>query len=169
MFHFNPFLSICVFQSHSQPFSPYLPMLLCALDRAQCDQIERFIGLWATFQSPWQQLFCPKCQHILGNFCKFVKIFHFTCKILFWATLIDIWRFFTGHTDRALVTYPEPSDAEIKVGKDPFTLERISDESLVKVEANISSKVPIVNSTYSLAPFVFFQVRSGAKKNCPGA
>ena len=30
--------------------------------------------------------------HILGPFCKGVKIFHFG------ATFIDIWRFFTGHT-----------------------------------------------------------------------
>ena len=36
--------------------------------------------LWVTFQSPWQQLFVPNCQHILGNFCKFVKIFHFMAK-----------------------------------------------------------------------------------------
>ena len=43
----------------------------------------RFITLWATFQSMWQQLFCPNCLHIFGNFCKFVKIFHSTSKILF--------------------------------------------------------------------------------------
>ena len=34
--------------------------------------------------------------HILGNFCKGVKIFHY------WATLIDIWRLFTGHTAKPL-------------------------------------------------------------------
>ena len=51
----------------------------------------------ATFQSPWQQLFCPKCQHILGNFCKFVRIYHFTSKIVL-CNFIDIWRFLTGHT-----------------------------------------------------------------------
>ena len=50
------------------------------VDYFQCDQIGRFITLWATFQSPWKQLFCPKCQQILSNFC---KIFHFTSKILF--------------------------------------------------------------------------------------
>ena len=49
----------------------------------QCDQIWRFIILWATFQSPGQQLFCQNRQHILGNFCKGVKIFHFTREILF--------------------------------------------------------------------------------------
>ena len=42
----------------------------------QCDQIGRFIGLWATFESLWQQLIYPNL-----------------------ATFIDIWRFFTGHTD----------------------------------------------------------------------
>ena len=29
----------------------------------QCDQIGRFIGLWANFQSLWQQLFCPNLPH----------------------------------------------------------------------------------------------------------
>ena len=52
------------------------------LSRKQSDQIGRFITLWATFQRSWQQLFYPKCQHILGNFCKFVKICLFTNKIL---------------------------------------------------------------------------------------
>ena len=42
----------------------------------QCDQIGRFIGLWATFQSLGQQLVCPNLPHslilqmksFLGNF-----------------------------------------------------------------------------------------------------
>ena len=29
----------------------------------KCDQIGRFIGLWVTFQSLWQQLFCPNHTH----------------------------------------------------------------------------------------------------------
>ena len=29
----------------------------------QCDQIGRFIGVWATFQSLWQQLICPNLPH----------------------------------------------------------------------------------------------------------
>ena len=29
----------------------------------QCDQIGRFIALWATYQSPWQQLFFPNRPH----------------------------------------------------------------------------------------------------------
>ena len=53
------------------------------LTNQQCDQIGRFIILWVTFQSTGQQLFCPIRQHILGNFCKIVKIFHFSREILF--------------------------------------------------------------------------------------
>ena len=59
----------------------------------QCDQIGRFIGLWATFQSLWQQ-----SSTFLGNFCTGVKIFNFSSEIIFGATFIDIWRVFTGHT-----------------------------------------------------------------------
>ena len=29
----------------------------------QCDQIGRFIGRWATFQSLWRQLICPNISH----------------------------------------------------------------------------------------------------------
>ena len=29
----------------------------------QCDQIGRFIGLWVTFQSRWQQIICPNLLH----------------------------------------------------------------------------------------------------------
>ena len=64
----------------------------------QCDQILQFIALWASFQSQWQQLFCPKA-HVFGNYCKGVKIFHFSQGIIFWAIFMDIGRLFTGHTD----------------------------------------------------------------------
>ena len=36
--------------------------------------------------------------HILGKFCKGVKIFHFSSEIIFGATFVDIWQLFTGHT-----------------------------------------------------------------------
>ena len=49
-----------------------------------------FFILWATFQSPGQQLFCPNHQCILGKFCKGVKIFNFTREILF-GQLIKIF------------------------------------------------------------------------------
>ena len=29
----------------------------------QCDQIGQFMGLWATFKSPWWQLICPNLPH----------------------------------------------------------------------------------------------------------
>ena len=64
----------------------------------QCDQIGQFIGLWATFQNLWQQLFLTKSYTFLGNFCTGVKIFNFSSEIIFGATFIDIWRVFTGHT-----------------------------------------------------------------------
>ena len=49
----------------------------------QCDQIGRFIALWATYQSLWQQLLLPKSPIFLGIFCKGVKIFHFSNEIIF--------------------------------------------------------------------------------------
>ena len=59
----------------------------------QCDRIWRFIGLWSTIQSQWQQLFYPKRPTLLGNFCKGVKIDHFSTEI-FLGNLTDIWQFF---------------------------------------------------------------------------
>ena len=62
----------------------------------QCDQIGRFIGLWASFQSLRQQLVCPNLPHSKA-ICQGVKIYLFLVKS-FLATFIDIWPFFTGHT-----------------------------------------------------------------------
>ena len=72
----------------------------------QCDQI----ALWATFQSQWQQLFCPNCFHSNTIFVKASKTFIFLVKS-FWATFIDIWRLFSGHTDGELpcTFYPRHS------------------------------------------------------------
>ena len=36
----------------------------------------------------------PKSPTFLGNFCEGVKIFHFSCEIIFGQTFINIWRFF---------------------------------------------------------------------------
>ena len=44
------------------------------------------------FLKPLATINLPKSPTFLGNFCKGVKIYNF------WATLIDIWRFFSGHT-----------------------------------------------------------------------
>ena len=62
----------------------------------QCYQIGRYIGLWATFQSLWQQFICPNLLHSQAIFVKVPKSLIFSS--CFWATFIDIWRFFTGHT-----------------------------------------------------------------------
>ena len=67
----------------------------------QCDQIGRFIALWATFQSLWQQLFCPKSPTFLVNFCKVVEIFHFARDIIFGQLLRTFGNFLQ-------VTLPSP-------------------------------------------------------------
>ena len=52
-----------------------------------------------SFQSLRQQLgILPKLPTILGIFCKVAEVFHFSCRNHFWATFIDIWRLFSGHT-----------------------------------------------------------------------
>ena len=70
---------------------------LCA---NQCDQIGRFIALWATFQSPWQKLFFPNFQAIFVNVSKSLTFLW----NLFWTTFIDIWWLFTGHNGTANAT-----------------------------------------------------------------
>ena len=84
MAKFGPIWSHCSLKTKQEPGSGAAN---------QGDQIGRFITLWATFQSQWQQLFCPNFQHILGNLCKFVKIFHFSSK------------FFLGNFYRHLATF----------------------------------------------------------------
>ena len=63
--------------------------------RQQCDQIGRFIGLWATFL-----ISLPKSPaSLLGNSCKGVKIYNFLVK----SFLGNFYRHlatFTGHTAR---------------------------------------------------------------------
>ena len=46
-----------------------------------CDQIGQFIGLWATFQSLWQQLICPDLpKHSRAIFLKVSKSLIFLVK-----------------------------------------------------------------------------------------
>ena len=71
-------------------------MVMLMVSHYQCDQIGRFIALWATFLSLWQQ-FLPKFLTFLDHFCKGIKIFDFSNELLFGATFIDIWRLFPGH------------------------------------------------------------------------
>ena len=63
----------------------------------QCDQIGRFIGLWATFQSFRPQLICPNLLHSKAIFVKVSKSFIF----LVTSFLGNFYRhlaIFTGHT-----------------------------------------------------------------------
>jgi len=49
------------------------------------------------FLKPLATIILPKSPTFLGNFCKGVKIYHFSSEIIF-GQLLDIWRFFSGHT-----------------------------------------------------------------------
>ena len=66
----------------------------------------QLFALWATFCSlgnflkPLAAINLPKSSTFLGNFCKGVKINHFSTEIIFGQLFIDIWQFFTGHTVR---------------------------------------------------------------------
>ena len=59
----------------------------------QCDQIWRFIGLWATFQNLWQKLIGPNLSHFVGNYCVGVKIYHFSSEIIFGQLLLTLGDF----------------------------------------------------------------------------
>ena len=59
----------------------------------QCHQIGRFIILWATFQSPWQQLFCPNWPNVKAISAKVSKSF------------ILLEKYFLGYFYRHLATF----------------------------------------------------------------
>ena len=66
-------------------------------DCRQCDQIGRFIGLWATFQSLWQKLICPNLPHSQAIFVKVSKSLIFLVKS-FLGKFYRHLAIFTGHT-----------------------------------------------------------------------
>ena len=68
------------------------------LDYGQCDQIGWFIGLRATFLKPLATINLAKSPTFLGNFCKSVKIYHFSGDIIF-GQLYRHLVIFSGHTD----------------------------------------------------------------------
>ena len=72
----------------------YLPNCQTNLVSVQCDQIGRFTGLWATFQSLWQPFILPKSPTFLVNFRKGVKIYHFSSAIIFGQLLSTFGDFF---------------------------------------------------------------------------
>ena len=47
-----------------------LVVVMIDVNLIQCDQIGRFIGLWANFQCLWQQLICPNLLHSIAIFVK---------------------------------------------------------------------------------------------------
>ena len=51
-----------------------------------------------SFSKPVATIILPKLPTFLGKLSEAVKIFHFNIEYHFWATFIDIWRLFTGHT-----------------------------------------------------------------------
>ena len=53
---------------------------------------------FGNFLKPLATIILPKSHAFLGNSCKGAKIFNFFQWNHFWATLIDIWRFFSGHS-----------------------------------------------------------------------
>ena len=54
----------------------------------QCDQIGRFIALFATIQSLWQQLICPNLLHSKAIFVKVSKSFIFLAN----SFLVNFYR-----------------------------------------------------------------------------
>ena len=73
----------------------YLQCLLCL--QGSVTRLGDLLDFGRLYQSMRRQLVCPKSPIFLGNFCKGAKIFNFSSEIS-WATFIDIWRIFTGHT-----------------------------------------------------------------------
>ena len=51
------------------------------------------------FVRPLATINLPKSLTFLWNFCKAVKIYHFSSEIILGQVFIDIWRLFSGHTD----------------------------------------------------------------------
>ena len=72
----------CGHQGWEVEQSYFLPLSIPDPDIEQWDQIGRFIGLWANFQSLWQQLICPNLQHSWVIFVKVSKSFIFLVKLV---------------------------------------------------------------------------------------
>ena len=114
----------------------------------QCDRIGRFIELWATFQSLWQQLHLPKSLKFLGNFCKGVKIFNFSSEI-------SSGQLLQTFGDFLLVTLLQSSNASFK----PYNFccrHKASDK--VKVLLVLPDKMFLI-----AIPIIFYKLQSGMK------
>ena len=94
----------------------------------QCDQIGQFIGLWATFQSLWQQLVYPNLPY-----CKGIKFFNFSSKKTFSRHLVTYyWSHWFSHikglASRSLqpiiTTKRQKTEEEVSFSKDKQLRER---------------------------------------------
>ena len=75
----------------------YFAFFYNALAQYLCDQIGQFIGLWATFQSFWQQLICPNLPHSQAIFVTVSKSINFLVKSFF-CNFYRHLAIFSGHT-----------------------------------------------------------------------
>ena len=72
-------------------------LMKIVVPRFQCDQIWRFIGLWATFKSFWQQLIYPNLSHSQGIFVKESKSIIFPVKSFLGNVYVHLAIFFWLH------------------------------------------------------------------------
>ena len=76
-------------------------VFLIRLRLMQCDQIGRFIGIWATFQSLWQQLICPNLLYSKAIFVKVSKSFIFLVKSFLGNFYSHLVTFYWSHCKQA--------------------------------------------------------------------
>ena len=82
-----------------------------AVSHNQCDQIMKFIGLWATIQSLWQQLISPNLLHTQAIFIKVSKSLIFLVKS-FWGNFYRHLAIFSGHSAHNQVFYLSKDEDE---------------------------------------------------------
>ena len=68
----------------------------------QCDQIGRFIALWATFQSLWLQFICPNLPHSDAIFVKLPKYLIFLVKSFLGNFCRHLANFYWSHWQQPL-------------------------------------------------------------------
>ena len=90
----------------------------------------------------------PKSPTFLGNFSKGVNIFNFQVKS-FWATFIDNWQLFTGHTDHDYRNPPMTRRPEADV------INKFAQKLATEV---FISKVEFTLVRCTLARFIIYQI-----------
>ena len=77
------------------------------LRHQQCDQIGQFNALWVTFQSLWQQLFCPNCLHYYKIFAQASKTSILSSEIIFGQLKQTLVTFYWSHCSSSTATDTE--------------------------------------------------------------